>query len=208
MPYIYKIINQINKKIYIGKTSHISLNERFQEHIRDAQKKHLEKRPLYDAFQKYGINNFKIELIEEVKNDEIASEREQYWIKKLNTFIGNKNSNGYNATFGGDGKRLYDYNLLAKEYINLGTVKAVCKKYHCDQKTVRQACKENNIIINVAPNQKKVQRTDDNNNIKIYQSITEAAKDFSNKDIETARKNISRGLNKHQRAYGYIWEYI
>lgn len=30
------------------------------------------------------------------------SEREVYWIKELNTFIGDKNSNGYNMTRGGE----------------------------------------------------------------------------------------------------------
>ena len=208
MPYIYKIVNQINDKIYIGKTSHLTLSERFQEHISDSFKSHREKRPLYDAFRKYGIENFSIELIEQVQNDEVASERERYWIRELNTYIGFNNSNGYNATLGGDGKRLYDYEILAKEYLNLGTVKAVCQKYHCDMETVKQACKENNIEIKVAPNQRKIQSIDKNGNIKIYNSVTEAAKDFPNKDVETARKNISRGLRKNGTAYGRIWKYV
>ena len=208
MPYIYKIINQINDKIYIGKTSHLTLNERFQEHISDSLKSHREKRPLYDAFRKYGIENFSIELIEQVENDEIASERERYWIKELNTYIGFNNSKGYNATLGGDGKRLYDYETLAKEYLNLGTVKAVCQKYQCDMKTVQQACKEYNIEIKKAPNQRKIQSCDKNGNIKIYDSVTEAARDFPNKDTETARQHIYSGLTKNRIAYGRMWKYV
>ena len=208
MPYIYKITNQINSKIYIGKTSHKTLIQRFQEHVKDSQTKTKEKRPLYEAFNKYGIENFTIELIEQVENDEIASEREYFWIKKLNSYIGFANSNGYNATLGGDGKRLYNYQLLAKEYQNLGTVQAVCEKYNCDNATVRQACFENSVIIQSAPNQRKIQRIDNNNNIIEYSSITEAAMDIPNKMTETARKNISRALNKQRTAYGYKWQYM
>lgn len=208
MPYIYKITNLINGKIYIGKTSHQSLEERFAEHLRDSTKIYREKRPLYEAFKKYGNTNFKIEPIEYVENDEIASAREAYWIKTLNTYIGFQNSEGYNATMGGDGKRLYDYKLLAEEYKTLGTLKAVVLKYGCDKDTVKQACEENNIFIAKAPNQRAIRRIDINNKIKIYNSISEAAKDIVGKSQETARKNISRALAKGTTGYGYKWEYI
>lgn len=48
---------------------------------------------------------------------------------------------------GGDSKKYYDYEELAKAYLELGTIKAVAKKYSCDIATVRVACKENNIEI-------------------------------------------------------------
>ena len=208
MPYIYKIINDINKKIYIGKTSLESIEERFKEHLKDSEKQHKEKRPLYEAINKYGKEHFSIFLIEEVENDEIASEREQYWIEKLHTYIGDPKCNGYNATLGGDGKRYYNYQLLANEYQKLGTIKEVAKKYDCDIQTVRAACKENNIEIKIAPNQKSIKRIDKEDNVKIYSSITEAARDIPDKTLETARKNISRALNHNSIAYGYKYIYI
>ena len=119
MPYIYKITNKINNKIYIGKTSHSSIEERFKEHIRDSRKTRCEKRPLYDAMNKYGVENFSIEQIEQVKNDEIASEREQFWIEKLRTYIGFSDCNGYNATLGGDSKRYYNYTEIAKKIFRI-----------------------------------------------------------------------------------------
>ena len=125
MPYIYKITNKINNKIYIGKTSHSSIEERFKEHIRDSRKTRYEKRPLYDAMNKYGVENFSIEQIEQVKNDEIASEREQFWIEKLRTYIGFSDCNGYNATLGGDSKRYYNYTEIAKKYLELKSEKEV-----------------------------------------------------------------------------------
>lgn len=208
MPYIYKITNKINGKIYIGKTSLPKIEDRMQQHIRDSKKIRCEKRPLYDAFNKYGIENFTIEEIEQVANDDIASQREQYWIEKLRTYIGFKDSVGYNATLGGDSRRLYNYNELTDAYLTLGTVKEVAIQYNCDPKVVRNACREHNIPIKNAHNQKRIQRIDKNGNKKIYSSITEAAKDIPNKAVETARKNISRGLNQHKIAYGYTWVLI
>lgn len=46
MPYIYKITNDVNQKIYVGKTES-SIEKRFREHCKDAFKEHSEKRPLW-----------------------------------------------------------------------------------------------------------------------------------------------------------------
>ena len=64
---------------------------------------------------KYGIENFIIECLEEVEDFKLLSEKEIYWIKELNAF----GSNGYNASKGGDGTILYDYNEIL-DLINLG----------------------------------------------------------------------------------------
>lgn len=44
MSYIYKIINDINDKIYVGKTE-FSIEKRFKEHCADAFRERNEKRP-------------------------------------------------------------------------------------------------------------------------------------------------------------------
>ena len=64
MGYIYCITNLINSKRYVGKTT-TTIDERWQEHCRDSIKERCNKRPLYDAFNKYGIENFKIEELGE-----------------------------------------------------------------------------------------------------------------------------------------------
>ena len=76
MPYIYKITNKINGKSYIGKTLK-SIEERWTEHCQDYKRERNEKRPLYLAMNKYGIENFLIEKIEECSESEINN-REKY----------------------------------------------------------------------------------------------------------------------------------
>ena len=107
MAYIYEIINDINNKSYVGKTE-FSLEKRFKEHCRDSQRKSFEKRPLYSAMRKYGLEHFSIHLLEETNN---PNEREKYWIEILGTF-----KNGYNATKGGDGIAYVDYDLILALY--------------------------------------------------------------------------------------------
>lgn len=50
---------------------------------------------------KYGIEHFHIEQLEEC-SAENSAEREEYWIAKLNTY----GHTGYNATRGGDSKKI------------------------------------------------------------------------------------------------------
>ena len=67
MPYIYKITNNINGKVYIGKTNY-TIEKRWKEHCHDYKKLSFQKRPLYRAMAKYGPENFSIEEIENVIN--------------------------------------------------------------------------------------------------------------------------------------------
>ena len=76
MSFIYKITNDINNKVYVGKTN-LSIEERFAQHKKDAFKDKNEKRPLYSAMKKYGVNHFYIEQIEEC-DATVAGLREQY----------------------------------------------------------------------------------------------------------------------------------
>ena len=209
MAYIYKITNLINGKVYIGKTSEKTIEERFKIHIKDSKKEHCEKRPLYDAMNKYGIENFIIEEVESGLTDEEACIREEYWIKQYNSYIGFENCNGYNATLGGDGKRLYNYKEIAQKYQELKSVKDTAKYFNCDKKVIRLACNENNLSILDNKPRKQLKRIDiKTGEIKYYSCITEASQDIPGKQPETARKNISRAINRGSSGYGYYWEVI
>lgn len=98
---IYKVTNLINNKIYIGQSVHIET--RWKSHRNDCFNPNLDKYNcvFYNAIRKYGIDNFKFEVIEECSINQL-NEREQYWIKYYNTYIGFKNCQGYNMTLGGN----------------------------------------------------------------------------------------------------------
>ena len=84
MGYIYKITNNINGKIYIGKTNFLKPEDRWKQHLREAKRKRCEKRPLYSAINKYGKDNFNFEVVEQTDNTE---EREKFWIYNLRTYV-------------------------------------------------------------------------------------------------------------------------
>lgn len=108
MAYIYKIVCDLNDKVYVGKTN-LSIEERFKQHIADSFRRRMEARPLYRAMRKHGVEHFSIEQIEECSPKE-ASAREQYWIGYYRGY-----EDGYNATKGGDGKLLYDHEMILEQ---------------------------------------------------------------------------------------------
>ena len=95
MALVYKIVNSINGKLYVGKTSK-TLAQRFRAHLSKVRNK--VNRHLYDAMNHHGVEHFSIHLIEEVPDD-LVDEREAFWIATLGT----RSPNGYNMTEGGDG---------------------------------------------------------------------------------------------------------
>ena len=94
---VYKIVNTINGKVYIGQTIN-TIEKRFKEHLHRARYESNIVRPLYNAIRKYGEENFKIYMIETNLTKIEANEKEKYWIKKYDSF----GEHGYNATDGGD----------------------------------------------------------------------------------------------------------
>ena len=130
--FIYKITNDINDKVYIGKTLS-SIEKRFQEHKKDSTRPQMENRPLYRAMNKYGCDHFQIELIEEAAI-EILSQREEYWIAFYHSY-----ENGYNATKGGDGKQLYDYDAIVAGFLSGKLINDLAIEFECCVDTISAA---------------------------------------------------------------------
>lgn len=101
MAKIYKITNTKNGKFYIGMTVD-SLEQRLKEHIQECRRYERGivkyKSRLYNAMIADGIQAFIIELIEDNIPRELVGEREQYYIKLLNS---QDDSIGYNISKGG-----------------------------------------------------------------------------------------------------------
>lgn len=76
---IYKIINKINNKYYLG--SSIDIDHRFSTHISNLKRGKHDNDYLQKSFNKHGENNFIFEIIEVTENDiEIILGREQWYL--------------------------------------------------------------------------------------------------------------------------------
>lgn len=119
---IYKITNIINKKVYIGQS--VDIKKRWSNHRSDAFDKsnYRYNYPLYRAFRKYGLEDFEFSVIEECQPSEL-NKKEKYWISKYNSFIGLKNSWGYNQNPGGDSYA----KLLKLDYNKVQEIKKLLK---------------------------------------------------------------------------------
>ena len=211
MAYIYQIINDINNKVYIGKTE-FSIEKRFKEHCKDAFRDRNLERPLYKAMRKYGIEHFYIELIEET---DIPEERERYWIEEKGSFKW-----GYNATMGGDGKKYIDYDLVVATYQELGVVSDTAKILNISLKSVSNILKQRNININ-SVNQinlikygKVVNMYDlDGNFIQSFPSVNAAAAFMVNNKLTgckktTIKQHITEVCNNRRKtAAKFKWKY-
>ena len=87
---IYKVTNKDNGKVYIGPS--VEIGKRWRQHMTAKDDIYFHK-----AIQKYGVENFEWEVIEQCKKKDL-DEREIYWIEYYDSF-----NKGYNCTKGGEG---------------------------------------------------------------------------------------------------------
>lgn len=205
MSCIYKITNLLNNKSYVGKTT-FSLEVRWNKHLQNYNNSnsHCYNYYLYRAMRKYKINNFKIELIEEINNDSLLNEREQYWIKFYDTF-----KNGYNMTLGGEGQRLYNKEKIISLWENEKSIKEISKIMNCSSDTVYLTIKD---LDSYSPKEsqrrsaitKEVSQYDLNGNyLKTYNSMKEACEE-NNISIDI----LSVCLNKNRAfCHNYLWSF-
>lgn len=98
MHLVYCYTNLINNKKYVGQTN--NLKKRVKQHKDDSFTNYNEARYnqlIHQAIRKYGLNNFKIDILEDNIPTELIDEKEKYYINKYNTIA----PNGYNLTEGG-----------------------------------------------------------------------------------------------------------
>ena len=209
--YIYKITNLINQKAYIGKTTN-TIKERWGEHISESKSERAKNRPIYRAINKYGVENFSIELIEEVDIKEL-SDKEIYWIGYYDTY-----NNGYNATLGGDGRILYDYDSI-KELIQKGySTRQIIEVIGCCADIVHLVAKKNNLSIKkefsdcMNPKKQVEQYDKQGNYIQSFESYAAAAQWLEDNDYVKGNLNGVRShigdvcKGKRKSAYKFIWK--
>lgn len=207
--YIYKITNKLNNNLYVGQTSR-SINERFAEHLRDAFNK-TSNQPLYSAIRKYGKEAFMIELLEECSSD-IINEREIYYINTLDSY-----NNGYNATLGGEGKPVNNYETIVQEFLASGkSIATYSKEHNMKEVTLRNALNNLGLMnkyremhpeFNNRFNTISVNMLDKETNliIKTFNSINDAIKKLNITKDKGHIKAVCQG--KRNSAYGYKWSF-
>lgn len=92
---IYKITNIQTGMSYIGQS--LNIRERWRQHIKSALSFAPSTNKLYQTMQKYGVENFTFEILEELSNTQL-NEHESYWIDYYKT-----KEYGLNSTKGNGG---------------------------------------------------------------------------------------------------------
>lgn len=205
MAFIYKITNDVNEKVYIGKTLR-SVEKRWKEHIKDSKREHTENRPLYRAMNKYGIDNFHIETIEEC-SDELVEEREVFWIKEYNSF----GKNGYNATIGGDGKSYVDKLLIYTLWLKGMTTNEIQDSIGCCKDIILDSLKFYGVTSKEIKNRRltSMSKPVDMYNmcgdfIASFSSVKDAYQFLGVKQTSGHIDSVCQG--KRKSAYGYKWK--
>jgi len=221
---VYKITNNKNGKIYVGITNQGANTNRWYKHCSDANVGSTF--PLHNAIRKYGKENFQIEVIEIIDNEDFdyLKEREIYWIKELNSY---NRKIGYNLTLGGDGTFGRFHSEETKDKIRqkaMGrklseeTKNKISKSHKLleyDHDEMSKRAKKGNDVRWSNPNARKQQSINNPrrrhiikydlelNFIAEYCSVEEASI-----SIEKSHGNIAAcARGKLKTAYGYIWKY-
>ena len=133
MAIIYKITNKINGKVYIGEIT-ISLEQRWKTHCRDGKNGNHNKSALHDAIHKYGADNFIIEQIDEVP-DEQRFEKETEYIMKYKSLV---SQHGYNIVLHGSGYGIYNAEDFIKLWEQEYTQQEIMNIMNCAQDTAKK----------------------------------------------------------------------
>lgn len=221
--YIYKITNKINSKIYIGQTTQ-KLHTRWGQHKSDAVTRRYHS-VLHRAINKYGVENFEIEIIIQCSTLDELNTQEIHYIKLGNTLV----PNGYNVAIGGKnnkhtpeilkkmsdaqkGEKSHQFgkprSKETKEKIAAAqrgnknhkfgkVVTKVQRHKHSIALIGRPKTQEHKTNIGLA-NRKRVMC---NETHKIYESISEAAKDIA--VSPTRISTVLSGVRKHTKGFTF-----
>lgn len=131
---IYRIENILNGKNYIGQTTR-DINLRFKEHILESKNP---KTRLHIAMHRYGIENFKLYLLDKCPISELNT-KEIYYINMYDSYV-----EGYNSTKGGGNtkSRLFSLEDSRQEILDLYTedkysINTIAKSYNVDKKVIK-----------------------------------------------------------------------
>ena len=104
---VYKITNAITGDFYIGSSKNVK--RRWADHKIPSMWKKCPNNPMYLDMQKYGLDKFSFQILEEVEEEKLK-EMEQEFIEKLQPTYNDRNADGLN---------IERYKKMDKEYRNM-----------------------------------------------------------------------------------------
>jgi len=113
---IYKIECIKTNRVYVG--SSINISVRWRDHLWMLKNNVHHSNALQNAWNKYGNKSFSFETLEELESTNNITEREQYWIDKLEAY-----TKGYNCRSKADIRQPHDPET--KQRISEGTKKGM-----------------------------------------------------------------------------------
>lgn len=126
---VYKIFNTITNDFYIGSSKDVK--RRWNQHKRTSVWEDKQTNPLYQDFQKYGLDKFRFQILAPVR-PEYLKDVEQEFIDLLHPTYNNFNAKGWDIERQKETKRKYrqtsEYKESHKEYNKTDKGKEVCRK--------------------------------------------------------------------------------
>lgn len=148
--FIYKISNDINNKVYIGRTTR-TIKQRWKEHLQSLNAGDC--RQIYAAMRKYGVEHFKIEPIYECDNLDELVQAEYTLCKQYRAY-----TDGYNMTEAGEINPMECEKAKETHNYRMKSI-AVRSKISATMKKVREKSK-NYIYIHKDKEQKRIDPSD------------------------------------------------
>lgn len=163
MGYIYKITNTINNMEYVGQTKD-TVEKRFVNHT----KKSSNCRYLKSAINKYGKENFKIQIIC-ICFDEDLDKYEMEYIEKFKSLI----PSGYNLKYGGQFQSRHSEETKQKISETMRKFYKENPQRNRPQLNKKHSEETKKKISNALKGRKKIQmvKIDSNQNIKLFKKI-------------------------------------
>ena len=110
---VYKIVNTATGDFYIGSSKNVK--DRWKEHKKPSTWKRRLNSPLYQDMQKYGVDCFSFEILEEVAEPESLKQVEQDSIELLNPTYNDRRAKGWDVERRKAYKKKYDQSGKGKE---------------------------------------------------------------------------------------------
>lgn len=130
-------------KYYIGKTT-CPENIRWTAHVSEALNPNSNSHCylLNKAIQKYGKDNFTLEILEDNIPSELLAEKEMYYIEKYKAYYLDFPYMGYNMTRGGEGVLKYSDEEILQAWEEGLTVQKIANKLKASRPTIRHRLNE------------------------------------------------------------------